>query len=346
MKPHVTLLFQIRLFIANMTGVSTRVTRSSGSRAVIEIPNGERNEPLSTELLQSLMCMGFGRPVWQKLEQAHNVQTDRGVWAAVAVKVSPGAVNGSRWVAKGTLVKTLSIKDMYSNEDLNADEQISLKCELEEFEFPADTGTRNTSDWKDLLEDQGTTLDNLEEGTEDLVRETGLWGRIVIVPTSVKEAELRLQVVPMKRADLQEKCEKATVALSDLSIPAMTVVQHRANLVPQVTEGRGGDSGFGLLPVMWSDSTVNMEDAEMPSTAMLKEELFRFLHQTMEPETIITKANWLKAWKAKWKRPRVPQPLWPNPPATVASVNTGKKTLCQSRGSNAMSMSEQGDLQP
>ena len=73
---------------------------------------------------------------------------------------------------------------------------------------------------------------------------------------------------------------------------------------------------------------------------------FEFLHQTMEPETIITKANWLKAWKAKWKRPRVPQPLWPNPPATVASVNTGKKTLCQSWGSNAMSMSEQGDLQP
>ena len=88
------LLFQIRLFIAIMAGTSTvRVTRSSsGNRNMIEIPGGEKSEPLSPELIKSLLCMGFGRPVWEKLQQSHGAQTSTGTWATVATKISPGAV--------------------------------------------------------------------------------------------------------------------------------------------------------------------------------------------------------------------------------------------------------------
>ena len=324
------LFFQIRLFIAIMAGTSTtRVTRSaSGSRNMIEIPGGEKSEPLSTELIKSLLCMGFGRPVWEKLLQSHGTQTSTGTWAAVATKVSPGAIEGSRWVLKGSIRKTLNIREIYSNDEVNEDEEISIACELEEFEFPADRETRNASDWKDLLADQGTSMTQAtDQVTEEMVRETGLLGRLVVNPTSVREADVKLQVIPLRREDLQANCEKAGTAMHDLHVPAIMVMQLKANLVPLTQEGRGEHSGFGLLPMLWTDSTVDMTEAQLPSTAMLKEELFKFLHSLMEPEPILTRPAWAKVWRGRWKRPRIPKPQWPLPPRSVVSANAGMYLL-------------------
>ena len=301
---------------------SIRTTRSSSGRRVIGIPGGDKSDPLSVATLQSLMCGGFGAPLWDKLLQAHNTPTEDGLWAAVAMKIGPGQVIGSRWVAKGRKETSVGVRNLYANSSIAKEAQLTLRINLEEFEFPSDLETRNISGWKSLLDAED--LQFLGSGdTEEIVRDAGLLGRLVIIPVSVTEAEMRFHVLPMTRQALQDKIEAANVPLADPVIPTVLVWKDRVALVPRVTEERGGNSGFGFLPMMWTDSMASIDDGQAPSTANIKEEFFNFLRKVDEPTVLASRAEWTRRWKSEWLQPRKPATLWPQPPVSVVSANTG-----------------------
>ena len=301
---------------------AARTTRSSSGMRVIEIPGGDNSDPLTLATLQSMMCGGFGAPLWEKLQQTHGTPTDEGLWAAVAMKISPGQVIGSRWVAKGKRETSVGVKHLYANSSIARDAQLVLQLNLEDFEFPTDLDTRNISSWMSMLDAEDLQFVGPED-TEEVVRTAGLLGRLVIIPVSTTEAELRVHVLPMSRQALLDKIEAANVSLADPVIPTVTVWTEKVTLVPRVTEERGATSGFGFLPMLWTDAMANIDDGQIPSTANIKEEFFKFLRRIEEPIVLASRSEWAKRWKSEWVQPRKPATLWPLPPAGVVSVNPG-----------------------